>query len=87
MKDELSEKDRAFLNWMALTIRQGAVDSLLKGNDTQCFTVEQYQKAYDTVFPCVEGVVNRWRPGVAEMHLHSLSTVEEKEPGVWGPKT
>ena len=73
----------------ALHCRRRAVKSLLVGNDTQCFTTQQYIERY--VKQCHKED-NQYRKGfvelvtdVAEMHLRSVGMVEVK-PGVWARK-
>lgn len=87
--DRLDLADFALVSMMARAFRQGAVEKCLAGNDTGCFTTEQYQKAYDAegdrTFSKTAPVVSRWSPGLAETHLRSMpDMVREVSPGVWG---
>ena len=90
--DEIDEEQEAADNeWFGRTfiipIRRSIVRSLLAGNDTQCFTTEQYMRAYEvetqriskTTMPVMWDAI----PGGAAMHLQSTGLVEEAEPGIW----
>jgi hypothetical protein len=85
--DRLDPEDFAFCMMMAKTLRLGAAESLLAGNDVGCFSTEQYQKAYDRQAAkagCPARLACQWRLGLVEMHLRSIpELVREVRPGVW----
>lgn len=85
--DEDREADE-FFGQIILHIRKGIVASLLKGNDTCCFTTEQYQTAYRTKFPPVRCGQSEFTITslTADMHLRTLGTLDEVGPGVWMQK-
>lgn len=83
--------DNEFMGLMAglgMYQRRKVVKSLLAGNDTQCFTTEQYLDRY--VKLCNSGDdrtmtgLGPHRLSLAEKHLRSLPLVEV-QPGVWTP--
>jgi hypothetical protein len=72
------------LGELSQDIRCRAVRSLLAGNDTGCFTTEQYQAAYSRESNRAFGVGEyRWCDGLADMHLRGTKLVREVSPGVW----
>ncbi len=84
--DGCSPENRRFAAWMQRLLRESAVKRLLAGNDTGCFTTEQYQRAYDaeTAEVFKTGLVLPWPDGAAEKHLRSLADlIREVRPGVW----
>lgn len=77
-------------------IRLGVVRSLLAGNDTQCFTTQQYTDMYHKrchsnkdweIMKEMPGILADWESGrVSRNHLESLSdVVREVKPNVWAP--
>ena len=93
--DEIDEEQEAADNeWFGRTViiplRRSIVRSLLAGNDTQCFTTEQYMRAYEkeTNRICKTSLPVMWDaiPGGAAMHLQSTGLVEEVEAGIWRAK-
>jgi hypothetical protein len=82
---EQDAKDAAwFGRVVVLPIRRDIVRALLAGNDTGCFSTEQYQTAYlkhtreklnFTSLPYLED----W----GAKHLQSTGLVHEVAPGVW----
>ena len=73
---------------LSLKIRKDAIKALLAGNDTQCFTTQQYREAY-----CRQGCMNGTTPDFfdrvighdwARNNLKELpSLVKEVKPDVW----
>lgn len=63
---------------------------LLKNNDTQCFTTEQYERAYRSKYDTLGERADRmWRENkVARRHLldSCSSIVFEASPDVWAAK-
>ena len=90
MSFDVGPKDLLLVGTIARAFREGAVERCLKGNDTQCFTTEQYQDAYDEENDKAfrtKCMPNRWANGLAEKHLRSLpDLVQEVRPGVWAAK-
>lgn len=102
-RDDLTDADEEKLDdvaneWIgrviALPLRRSVVRALLRGNDAQCFTTEQYRAAYakeaDAVFRASVGKDRPdpgcyWPDGLAESHLRSTGLVREAAPGVWAP--
>jgi len=77
-----------------LPMRLATVRQLLRGNDTCCFTSDQYRDTYLKMFPyrafTPEKSRELWEGDgvltVAEKHLRSIPwVVREVSPGVWGP--
>jgi hypothetical protein len=74
---------------LALDIRKRVAKSLLAGNDTGCFTTEQYKTHYcNTAWKTAPPTVVRWQTNagtcLAVEHLRSIpETVREVSPGVW----
>ena len=75
-------------------LREKAVNSLLVGNDTNCFTTAQYREAYCQIERGDKtGVLNKPEtydriigPDWARMHLEGLSSkVQEVAKDVWAP--
>lgn len=93
--EEIDEEQEAADNeWFGrnffIPIRRSIVRSLLAGNDTQCFTTEQYMRAYEVesekIFKLGQPVMWDAIPGGAAMHLTSTELVEEVEAGIWRAK-
>lgn len=93
--DEIDDEQEAadnewFANAVIIPLRRSIVRSLLAGNDTQCFTTEQYKAAYEketqriskTSLPVMWDAI----PGGAARHLQSTGLVEEVETGIWRAK-
>ena len=83
----MSEKE--FQNLMAqlgMEQRRKVVNSLLSGNDTQCFTTEQYAIAYHKIChnndPSYKDGWIKWLVKLAPKHLMSVGMVEVKD-GIW----
>lgn len=79
----------AFFGAIARGIRSEIAKGLLRGNDTCCFTTEQYKAAYnrrlDKYLPDVSDE-HRWFYITPEAHLRSIPrVVREVAPGVWAP--
>ena len=76
---------------LAMHVRRKVVAALLAGNDTQCFTTEQYKAEYERQQPMPAGYGRSdvyWRldptGDLARKHLLSLAElVREVRPGVW----
>ncbi len=93
MSDDLSPCDAALVGSIARAFRQGTVEALLAGNDTGCFTTEQYAAEYIRQDHCSLGdsperrvrEKDWWvKHHLAEKHLRSLpDLVREVKPGVW----
>lgn len=67
---------------LAMKMRRETVVSLMAGNDTGCFTTQQYLDRYVRV--AQRGEVGIMDLGLAEEHLRSLKRlVREVWPGVW----
>lgn len=84
----MTKRDNALAASIARMLREDVVRKLLAGNDTQCFTTEQYKKAYrehsDKVFRVKIPDRLDWLDVTAEMHLRGLSDIiTEIRPGVW----
>jgi hypothetical protein len=85
--EDRSEGD-ALLGIIARAFREGAVRRCLSGNDTGCFTVEDYMRAYDgterrkkDIAECHGLTLSR---ELAVRHLQSLpDLVREVKPGTW----
>lgn len=62
--------------------RADAVRSLLVGNDTGCFTLDQYRRAYERISGYDSSV---WpiSDDLATRHLRATGLVREVRPGVW----
>lgn len=71
---------------LAMMIRREVVDSLMEGNDTQCFTTDQYMERYfqrERNGEEVDAYRRWWREeNLARQHLQSLRCIEVK-PDVW----
>ena len=87
--DELDPEDIAFMDWLIRGLRLGTVSELLAGNDTQCFTTQQYAEAYlkssSKGFKAIAHRVHGPDDAVwARMHLESLfDVVYEPKSDVW----
>ena len=87
--DRLDPEDAAFVGMLCDLFRGDAAESLLVGNDTGCFTTEQYKRAYEErtwkrTLRGAAGEAMTWWDGIAEMHLRSIPhVVVEVSPGVW----
>ena len=71
---------------LGLYQRRKVVKALLAGNDTQCFTTQQYAEAYHHIAHRADPVhKERWIAWIAKLtpkHMASIGMVEVK-PGVW----
>lgn len=87
MSSDEEDGDPVVSRWLgelSQNIRCRAVRRLLAGNDTGCFTTEQYQAAYARESISSFGVGEyRWGDGLAEMHLQGTGLVREVSSGVW----
>ena len=73
-------RDIDVIGLLAIGTRTDAAKACLAGNDTGCFTTEQYQQAYDRICKRDLG----WPAGLAERHLRSIpNVVQEASPGIW----
>jgi hypothetical protein len=85
--DDDDDRDEWFGQTFVIPIRRSIVRSLLAGNDSCCFTTEQYEKAYEKTVNDMcktSAPVNwDWVPGGARMHLNSTELVREVSPDVW----
>ena len=82
--------DYEFMDLMAdlgMHCRRKVVASLLAGNDTQCFTTEQYRDAYTRICNGGDDRIMKELGShpleLAEMHLRSLRELREVRPGLW----
>lgn len=75
----------AFFARLARSMRASVARALLAGNDVGCFTTEQYQAAYDRLFPLTAVAREvKWSHTSPERHLRSIPhVVREVAPGVW----
>ncbi len=74
----------ALLHELSMQLRRKVVKSLLAGNDTCCFTVEQYVTAWQQIVDKGKPPLPLGWPGLAVRHLGSLPhQVREVRPGVW----
>jgi len=73
-----------------VSLRERTIRRLLAGNDTGCFTVEQYTDSYLThqrIDEQYKAGFRRWfLSGLAERHLNESPSVREVKPGVWAGK-
>jgi hypothetical protein len=73
------------MGMFAMDTRCRAVRKLLSGNDTNCFTTEQYIEVYgrdeDRMFAKTPS--QRISLELAVKHLQSTGLVREVSPGVW----
>jgi len=68
------------VGFIAMSIRVAVVQKLLAGNDSCCFTTDQYKAAYREHV----GWDTCWTYKSAEAHLRSVSElVNEVRPGLW----
>lgn len=88
--DALFEADDWFVQMLgdtALDLRRRAVSKLLAGNDTQCFSEEQYMQVYkeltDKVFNCTIDTPTLFTHQGVVMHLESTKMVRQVKPGIW----
>lgn len=82
------EKERemeAFFGSLALAMRASIARGLLAGNDTGCFSTEQYATAYHRRHPVGDLTPEQlWHYVTPESHLKSIpNVVREVAPGVW----
>jgi hypothetical protein len=71
---------------LMIGMRAEVVRSLLAGNDTCCFTAEQYRQAYESKWRRASNSHYGCQPLSDEliaMHLRSTGLVREVSPGVW----
>ncbi len=80
-----NETIEQLIGMLAMDMRRKAVVSLLAGNDTQCFSTEQYQRAYERESR-TPGWCWRLEDGLAKKHLLSTGLVREVKPGLWTVK-
>lgn len=87
--EEMSAEDEAdmnrFFKRLALSTRVSVARKLLSGNDTGCFSTEQYRIAYEAQTP-MGGITSEqlWFYITPESHLRSIpQAVREVAPGVW----
>lgn len=74
---------RSLMHQFFLQSRRKVIRHLLAGNDTQCFTTEQYLKAWHTVINHGKGNSILYL-ALAEQHLRTAPhLVREVKPGVW----
>lgn len=88
--DEVTDAEvNAFFGRLALSMRASIARDLLRGNDTQCFTEEQYREAHDRAFPLPTVPAElRWLYTTPADHLRSIPhVVREVAPGVWAATT
>ena len=80
--EEFNELVRA----LGMSNRRAVVKALLAGNDTQCFTDQQYAEAYHSI--CHRGDLAhrdgwiKWLTKLAPQHLLSVG-MRQVSPGVW----
>lgn len=86
--DGLDPETRAWWNGLMRRLKLDVVRTLLSGNDTGCFTSEQYLKLWKERRRVEELLLHDYiPPDLAEAHLRSLAdVVEEVSPGVWRMK-
>jgi hypothetical protein len=94
MNDERKQSNDAVWHSLFREVRMTVVNSLLAGNDTQCFTTQQYREAYcrqthrrsrekDWIKDRLDEM---FTDGLATKHLRGLSdAVTEVSPDVWAP--
>ncbi len=85
------EEFMGILGGVAMLNRRDTVASLLQGNDTGCFTTEQYEMAYCKLHWGADVVFGKklfgWDPQLSHQHLLSVG-MEEVSPDIWiDPKT
>lgn len=86
--DEVDPEVRRLIGLLAMDLRRRTIHSLLSGNDTQCFTVEQYKRAYVRIAHPSKPVFDPWYHVDPAMHLKSCSElVTEVAPGVWAVRS
>jgi hypothetical protein len=84
LNSQKSDVMDSIMGCMAMSMRRDAVRSLLAGNDTQAFTLEQYKNAYEKEWgPSRRFPEVRITDECAVMHLRSLGNLREVSPGVW----
>jgi len=78
---------------LALTVEGDAIRRLLSGNDSQCFTTEQYGEAIDAAIAVFAGAT-REELGLAKpaaevrrRQLLAFSPITEVSPDVWTLKS
>ncbi len=81
--EPLSPQDRSLINLICSAVRNGVVDNLMAGNDTQCFTTEQYHEAYLKSTSDGDFVARYFTLETARMHLRTNRRVREVKPGIW----
>jgi len=85
-------KDRETFAWLyrncILPMARLTVRTLLAGNDTGCFTTEQYRVAYNRVVSERLKATDKLLMDavVARRHLTDSGLVREAEPDVWAAK-
>ena len=87
-QDKLSAADVALGSAIFRAFREHTVNALLSGNDTGCFTEDQYREEYimaNSWNRLGEDIMRKlWTPDRSAMHLRSLpDLVREVRPGVW----
>ena len=77
---------KTLMRKMGMNQRRKTVAALLAGNDTGCFTVQQYAEAYHRIChrddPYHKDDVIRCLTTVAPQHLRSVG-MKEVKPDVW----
>ena len=80
----------SLIEQLHISLRERTIRGLLVGNDTGCFTVEQYTDAYlkhQKVDDQYKDGFRRWfLSGLAERHLNGSPSVQAVKPGVWSGK-
>ncbi len=83
---ELDEDNEKFGAWLARTTRCDIISALLAGNDTQCFTTDDYRRRYTKRWITDMRLNYELSTELAEMHLRICrDVVREVRPGVWAP--
>ncbi len=70
--DGLDDGDIAMVVWMSRVIRSGVVSDLLIGNDSQCFTTEQYRDKYRNSWLEKSKTISQLSTELAEKHLEGM---------------
>lgn len=84
--DGISESEiTRYFALAAQAMRAEIACRLLAGNDTGCFSTEQYRQAYESRYP-IAGVTSEqlWAYITPDSHLRSIpQAVREVAPGIW----
>ncbi len=76
---------------LGMSNRRKVVESLLTGNDVQCFTTQQYAEAYHRIchrsddITAQDGRWVQWLTEIAPKHLKSVG-MREIKPDLWAPE-